>query len=80
MKIVIGLGILFGIFYEFLMTLGTEKSQEIKYVNHANLTYNITDIPRLLPMHHFSYLETSEVLKRMRCNIYQDPVECRAIE
>jgi hypothetical protein len=68
LKIVIGLGILFGIFYEFLLSLGTEKSQSIMYVNHANMTYNMSDIPRLLPVHHFSFFDTAKVINRMKCN------------
>ena len=80
MKVVIGLSLLFAIFYEFFKTLGTEKSQSIKFVNHNNMTYNMTDIPRLLPVHHFSFFDTDAIISRMRCLVYEDSNECRKIE
>ena len=80
MKIVIGLGLLFGILYEYIITLGVEKSQSIKFVNHKEMTYNMSDIPRLLPVHHFSFFETDAIVERMRCKVYQDPNACRKIE
>lgn len=60
--------------------MGDEKSQSIKYVNHSELSYNLTDIPRLLPVHHFTFFDTNLITKRMKCKLYQDANECRELE
>ena len=39
------------ILVSYLDILGTEKSQEVKYISSLSLSYNSSLIPKLLPMH-----------------------------
>jgi hypothetical protein len=47
----------------YMDLLGTEKSQSLEYVNHTNMTYDIANLPRMLPVHSFIFFETLEVVK-----------------
>jgi hypothetical protein len=47
----------FGLIVEYVMILGTEKTQTLKYKFYTNMDYNTTDIPRLFPMHEFAFFE-----------------------
>ena len=60
--------------------MGSEKQQSLKYKSHTNLSYKVSDVPKLLPAHQFSFFKTDEVTDRMRCKIMGDEEECRKIE
>jgi hypothetical protein len=64
----------------YLNILGTEKSQELKYISSLEFKYTLKDLPRLLAMHEFITVETEAVKNRMRCLVYNDPVQCQVIE
>jgi hypothetical protein len=32
----------------------------------------LTDVPKMLPLHHFSYFETDDIFNRMKCDLYGD--------
>jgi hypothetical protein len=44
------------------------------------LAYNVSDVPKLLPVHSFTYFLRKEVTDRMKCKINGDPEECLQIE
>ena len=53
MFVILGIGLV----VEYVMILGTEKTQTLKYKYYTFLDYDTTEIPRLFPMHQFAYLE-----------------------
>ena len=64
----------------YMELLGTEKSQNLQYVRHLNMTYDIEDIPRLLPAHGFLFFDTEQLKNQMRCKMYWDVAACTEIE
>jgi hypothetical protein len=46
---------------KFLNNLGKEKSQNLKYFRSTFLEFNLTEVPRMIPMHHFSFFDTLEI-------------------
>lgn len=69
-----------GLIVEYVMILGNEKTQTLKYKYYTFLDYNTTDIPRLFPMHQFAYLKKESVIDRMKCKIANVEDECYKIE
>ena len=69
-----------GLIVEYVMILGTEKTQTLKYKYHTFLDYNTTEIPRLFPMHQFAYFEKQSVIDRMKCKVADVEEECFNIE
>ena len=57
LQIFIAIGLLLGIFYNYIFILGDEKSQSVKYTMHSFLEYPIDLVPRLLPAHQFVFIE-----------------------
>ena len=51
----------FSVFVKFLNNLGNEKSQQLKYFRSTFLEFNLTEVPRMVPMHHFSFFDTQEI-------------------
>ena len=62
------------VFVKFVNNLGKEKSQSLKYYREKFLEYDLSDVPRMIPMHHFSFFDTQESQDRIRCKIYNDEV------
>ena len=67
-------------FIKFTNNLGQQKSQSLKYFRETFLEYDLSDVPRLIPMHHFSFFDTQEIKDRIRCKIFNDEVQCLNIE
>jgi hypothetical protein len=61
------------IIYSYLNILGTEKSQEVKYISSLSFNYNVSLIPKLLPMHQFMSFKTEDIRNRILCVVYNDP-------
>lgn len=57
LQIFIAIGLLLGIFYNYIFILGDEKSQSVKYTMHSFLEYPIEEVPKLLPAHQFVFIE-----------------------
>ena len=51
----------FAVFIKFINNLGKEKSQSLKYFRSTFLEFNLTEVPRMVPMHHFSFFDTQEI-------------------
>jgi len=49
------------VFIKFANNLGKEKSQQLKYFRSTFLEFNLTEVPRMVPMHHFSFFDTQEI-------------------
>ena len=64
----------------FLNNLGEEKSQNLEYFRPTFLEFNLTEVPRMIPMHHFSFFDTQEIQDRIRCKIFEDKFHCLNIE
>ena len=45
-------------------------------IKRTNLTYNVTDIPELLPVHQFAYFDKEELDDKMACRLKEDAAEC----
>jgi hypothetical protein len=69
-----------GVIIEYVLILGTEKTQSLKYKYYTFLDYNTTDVPRLFPMHEFAYFEKQSVIDRMKCKVDDVEEECYRIE
>ena len=78
--IVVAIPLIYLVLSNYLKKLGLEKAQSIKYVSHSMLTYNVSDVPKLLPVHSFTYFYRKEVTDRMKCKINNDQEECLQIE
>lgn len=74
--IVVAIPLIYLVLANYLGKLGLEKAQSIKYVSHSNLTYNVSEVPKLLPVHSFTYFLRKEVTDRMKCKINDDQEEC----
>ena len=51
----------------------------MEYFTRSNLTYNLTDVPKLIPMHQFTFFDKEEVKDRLKCRLYNDLKECKKI-
>ena len=80
LQIIIVISVLYSILSSYQKKLGFEKSQSMEFVGLSNITYNITKLPQLLPMHQFGFFETSEIEDRIKCRKYFDETECKKIE
>ena len=80
LTILVGLAGFFLIVQRSLDKLGLEKAQSVKYESHTNLSYPVKDIPRLLPVHQFTFFNRTEVIDRIKCITYGDKDECLNIE
>jgi hypothetical protein len=49
------------VLFKFLNNLGKEKSQNLKYFRSTFLEYDLSEVPRMFPMHHFSFFDTQEI-------------------
>lgn len=78
--IVVAIPLIYFVLANYLGKLGLEKAQSIKYVSHSSLAYNVSDVPKLLPVHSFTYFLRKEVTDRMKCKINGDEEECLQIE
>jgi hypothetical protein len=80
LKILLFIGIFFGIIKQYIDVLGDEKSQSLKYYMQTDLTYPLEKVPRLFPAHQFAFLSRVDVINRMKCKIANDQTECKKIE
>lgn len=45
-------------------------------VKRTNLTYNVTELPQLFPVHQFAFFEKRKLHDQMACSLKDDPAEC----
>jgi hypothetical protein len=72
----VGLGVFVAVVSPYLNLLGTEKSQSMEPIKRTNLTYTITDLPELLPVHQFAFFDKEELHDKMACKLKEDAAEC----
>lgn len=74
--LVISIAVFFSIVAPYLNILGTEKSQSMEPIKRTNLTYNVSDLPELLPVHQFAFFDKEELHDKMACKLKDDEAEC----
>jgi hypothetical protein len=62
---VLFLGVFFGVVKDYIDLIGKEKSQKLTYYDRTNLTYPISDVPRVFGVHQFTFFKKEEVTRRM---------------
>jgi hypothetical protein len=72
--------VFYGIFARYQKLLGSEKTQALKYIDMANLTYPIEYVPMLFPAHTFSFFQQEDVVNRILCKTYADAKQCKITE
>jgi len=55
-------------FLGILKMMGTPKAQKVVYKTFQNLTYDLSEVPNLLPLHFFILISETDVHNRIGCN------------
>ena len=77
---VLFIGVFFGVIKDYIDLIGKEKSQKLTYYDRTNLIYDITEIPKVLGVHQFTFFNKGEVTRRMQCLLYDNNQECYEYE